>query len=155
MSRSTTWVWAAACAAALGWGDVREARAMAESPWDQAAVSAIAKEFSESMDAVDDIIRKEPAVAAQATNFHRLKQYARRIKQEARHLETMLAKGEGHDETVGVYENLVAEIERARVTASKVYVTASVSERVAAARSVLMRLAPYYDAERPPERLPL
>jgi hypothetical protein len=118
-------------------------------------VSAIAAEFAESMTAVEDIIRKEPAVEGQATNYHRLKQHARRVRQEARHLQTMLANGDGHDETVGVYEHLVAEIERARVTASKVYVTGSVSERVAAARSVLMRLAPYYDAAPPPERLPL
>jgi hypothetical protein len=46
---------------------------------------------------------------------------------------------------VGVYENLLSEIERTRVTASNVHVTSNVTERVRAAREVLERLAPYYD----------
>jgi len=156
MTRSTAWVWAAACAAALAFSNVREAQAVADTPWDQGAVSAIANELDGAVTAVEDALRKEPrTVEGQATNYYRLMQHARRVRQEVRQLQTMLASGAGHDETVGVYENLVAELERTRVTASKVFVTGSVSERVAAARSVLMRLAPYYDAEPPPERIPL
>lgn len=130
--------------AALG---ARDAGAIAKSAWDQKAVTALAKEFAAAAVAAEDIIRKEPYQAPQATNYHRLRQHARRIKNEARELEAMLSAGSGHDETLGVYENLLSEIERTRVTATKVFVTESVTERIRAARAVLEKIAPYYDAE--------
>jgi hypothetical protein len=134
----------ACCLVLVAFG-ARDARAIAQSAWDQAKVTAIAKELVDATVAAQDTINKEPFTSAQSTNYYRLKQHARRIRNEARELHSMLQNGEGHDQTVGVYENLLSEIERTRVTASNVHVTSNVTERVRAAREVLERLAPYYD----------
>jgi hypothetical protein len=131
---------------ALGAFAARDASALAKSPWDQAKVTAIAKEFADSATAVEDIVRKEPAVAAQAQEYWRLRQQLRRIKNESRELATELGAGKGHDETVGIYENLLSEILYARDSAQRLYLTGSVNDRIKAARAVLEKLAPYYDA---------
>ncbi len=132
----------------------RDAGALAKSAWDQAAVTALAKEFADSATAVEDIVRKEQQTPAQAQEYWRLRQQLRRIKNEARELATELKNGKGHDETLGIYENLYSEILYARDSVQRLYLTSSVTDRIKSARAVLEKLAPYYDARPLPPPLP-
>jgi hypothetical protein len=117
--------------------------------WDQERVTALGAELVTACDALYDTFVKEPQStigSGQARSFYRLRQLVRRIKGEARHLSSALANGEGYDQTLPVYENLMVTVRDARETSQKVFTSNFVQEKAAAAGDVLRRIAPYYDS---------
>jgi hypothetical protein len=118
--------------------------------WDQAKVSALAKQLSEASNALYDTVYKQPPPlggSMQSRDYYRLKQQVRHIRSEARELAASLQKGAGYDETLPVYENLMQVVRTARETAGRVFTVADVQQRAAAARQILNQLSPYYDPD--------
>jgi hypothetical protein len=118
--------------------------------WNQEEVTAIAQQLEQATKDLYDSFYKQPTQgigSGQARAYLELKQQLRRIRTEARHLAAALGKGEGHDETLPIWRNLMEEVRRAQENARRVYSTGPVTERANTAREALEKLAPYYDAE--------
>ena len=98
--------------------------------WEQARVTEIAKQLTTATDALYDTFVKQlrPTVASMQTNaYHRLKQWVRLLRIEARELASSLEKGEGREETLPIYENLMQLTRSARDDAAKVFVAHDVA----------------------------
>jgi hypothetical protein len=118
--------------------------------WDQAKVSALAKELVAASDALYDTFYKQPPPtlgSGQASSYQRLKQKVRRIRTEARQLSEDVQKNAGREETLPSFQDLMQTVRDAREEARKVFQTADVAEKAAAARAVLNQLGPYYDPD--------
>ncbi len=127
--------------------------------WDQAKVTALAKQLVESSTALYDSFYKQPPPtvgSGQTRAYQQLKQQVRRIRTEARELSSELEKGAGRDETLPSYEDLMATVRDARENARQVFTTSAVTDKAAAVRALLNQLGPYYDPEfqalQPPTR---
>ena len=128
---------------------VADARADLQA-WDQARVGALAQQLVEATDGLYDTFYKQPPPSrgsAQARAYQRLKQKVRRIRTEARALAGSLAKGEGYEETLPSYDDLMQTVRSARDDARQVFATSDVTDKAAAARGVLNQLGPYYDPD--------
>ena len=74
----------------------------------------------------------------------------RRIKSEARELAGALEKGEGREDTLPIYEQLMEIVRSARDNARRVFTTQDVQARAGEVRQALNQLAPYYDPDAAP-----
>jgi hypothetical protein len=122
-------------------------------PWDQAKVTALGKELVQATNALDETFRKQPSpsvASMQGDSYHRLKQFVRLLRVVSREFTDSLEKGEGREETLNIYDNLMQLARSARDEAGRVFVAHEVGERAAAVRQVLNRLGPYYDPDFPP-----
>ncbi|HVP29295.1 MAG TPA: hypothetical protein VMW35_09055 [Myxococcota bacterium] len=120
--------------------------------WDQAQVTALARELATSSDSLYDAFFKQPPPSLgsmQARAYYQLKQFVRLLRSEARHFASSLENGEGREETLPIYENLMQLARSARDDAAKVFVAHDVGDRAAVVRGVLNRLGPYYDPDFP------
>jgi hypothetical protein len=120
--------------------------------WDQAEVTRLAQELGTATDSLYDTVVKQPTPglgSMQSQAYHRLKQMVRLLRIEARELAASLEKGEGRDQTLPIYENLMQLTRSARDDAGKVFVAHDVGDRASVVRGVLNRLGPYYDADFP------
>ena len=122
--------------------------------WDQAKVTALAKQLSEATDAMNDTFYKQPPPSVgsmQSREYQQLRQRVRMIRMEAGSLSKSLAKGEGYEETLPSYESLMELVRDARRIVPSVFTTQDVQTKATAIRVVLNELAPYYD----PDAVPL
>ena len=118
--------------------------------WDQAQVTALAKDLATATDSLYDTFRKQqpPGLGSmQSHAYYRLKQWVRLLQLEARHLAGSVEQGEGREQTLAIYENLMQLARSARDDAGKAFVAHDVGDRAAAVRGVLNRLGPYYDPD--------
>jgi hypothetical protein len=121
--------------------------------WDQTKVSALAKQLNQAADDLYTTFYKQPppqAGGGQGNDYRRLKQTMRRIKAEARELDQALAKGEGREDTVDIYENLMQLVRDAREDVQRVFTTKDVQARATAMRQLLNQVSPYYDPDAQP-----
>ena len=122
-------------------------------PWDQAKVSALAKQLNQAANDLYTTFYKQPppqAGGGQGNDYRRLKQTMRRIQAEARELEGALAKGEGREDTFDIYENLMQLVRDAREDVRRVFTTKDVQDRATAMRQLLNQISPYYDPDAQP-----
>jgi hypothetical protein len=120
--------------------------------WDQAEVTRLAQELEAATHSLYDTFVKQPTPglgSMQSQAYYRLKQMVRLLRIEAGELANSLGKGEGREQTLPLYENLMQLTRSARDDAGKVFVVQNVGERAAAVRGVLNRLGPFYDPEFP------
>jgi len=120
--------------------------------WEQAKVSALGRDLATATDALYDTFIKQPTPglgSMQSHAYYRLKQLVRLLRIEARELAKSVEKGEGREQTLSIYENLMQLTRSARGEASKVLVLQETGERAAAVRGVLNQLGPYYDPDFP------
>jgi hypothetical protein len=120
--------------------------------WDQAKVTTLGKELVQATNALFETFRKQPPPSVgsmQGDSYQRLKQFVRLLRIESVELASSLQKGEGRDETLAIFDNLMQLARSARDEAARVFVAHDVSERAAAVRQVLNRLGPYYDPDFP------
>jgi len=116
--------------------------------WDQERVTALGAELKEACDALYETFLKEPEKtvgSGQARDYYRLRQIVRRLKGDARQLSSALAKGEGYDQTLPIYESLMVMVRDARETAKRTFTSNYVLDKASAVGDVLRRIAPYYD----------
>ena len=115
--------------------------------WNQEKASATAGELQQATQDLYDAFYKQPGQgigSGQARAYLELKQQLRRIRRESAHLAAVLEKGEGHDETLPIYRNLMAEVRDAEENARRVYSTGPVIEKANAARKTLEALSAFY-----------
>jgi hypothetical protein len=118
--------------------------------WDQARVTALAKDLAKASDALYESVLAQPRPdlgTMQSHAFYRMKQLVRMIKSESRVLTKSLEEGEGREQTIWIYETLMSLTRSAREEAGRLFVTRDVGERAAAVRGVLNQLGPYYDLD--------
>jgi hypothetical protein len=119
--------------------------------WDQAKVTALAKQLEDASKSLYDTFYKQPKVGAgQSRPYYRLQQDVRRLKTDARGLSRALADGKGRDETLPAYEDLMQTVRRAQDNAREVFTTKDVQDSAATARGLLNQISPYYDADAQP-----
>ena len=115
--------------------------------------SPLGKELVQATDALQETFRKQPPPSfgsTQSQAYYRLKQLVRLLHLASNEFASSLEKGEGREQTITIYENLMQVTRSAREDAGKVFIAQDVSERAAAVRGVLNRLGPYYDPDFPP-----
>jgi hypothetical protein len=119
--------------------------------WDQARVTAVAKELTTATDALYETFLQQPSPpnlgSLESESYHQLKYRVRMLRGEARMLVTLLEGGDGRDQTLLIYEILISHTRSARYEALEVFVAKDVGERAAAVRGVLNQLGPYYDPD--------
>jgi len=118
--------------------------------WDQARVTALGKDLATATDSLlDTFVKQQPPGlgSMQSAAYYRLKQWVRLLPLEAHHLAESLGQGEGREQTLAIYENLMQLVRSAREDAAKAFVAHDVGDRAAAVRGVLNRLGPYYDPD--------
>jgi len=118
--------------------------------WDQARVTALAKELATTTDSLHDTFVEQPPPdvgSLQSHSYHRLRQFVRMLRVEASLFAKSLEDGDGREQTVWIYETLMSRARSARDEAGRVFVTNDVGERAAAVRGVLNQLGPYYDPD--------
>jgi hypothetical protein len=119
----------------------------AAAEWNQGEVTAVATQLEGATRELYDSFYKQPTQtigSGQARAYQELKQQLRRVRQESRHLAAALTKGEGHDETLPVYRNLMEEVRNAQENARRVFSTGSVIEKANVVREALEKLSTYY-----------
>ena len=118
--------------------------------WDQAKVTAIAKQLvPATQDLYDTFYKQLPPTVGSGQNreFYRLKQVTRVLKTEARELAGSLEKGEGYEATLPSYESLMELVRDARELGARVFATEDLKQKAAAVRGLLNQLGPYYDPD--------
>jgi hypothetical protein len=118
--------------------------------WDQERVAALGEELAKACSELYDTFLKEPQStigSGQESSYYRLRQLIRRVRTEARHLSSSLAKGEGYEETLPIYENLSIIVRDAAENSRRIFSSGFVLEKATAAGDALRRIAPYYDPE--------
>ena len=118
--------------------------------WDQARVTALAKDLATATDSLHDTFVEQPPPdvgSLQSNSYYRLKQFVRMLRVEASLFAKSLEDGDGREQTVWIYETLMSRARSARDEAGRVFVTNDVGERAAAVRGVLNQLGPYYDPD--------
>jgi hypothetical protein len=122
--------------------------------WDQAKVTALAKQLEEKSRVLYDTFYKQPPPnigSGQSQDYRRLKQEVRRIRSEARELAAALENGEGREDTLPIYESLMEIVRSARDNVRRIFTTQDVQSRAGEVRQLLNQLSPYYD----PDAIPL
>jgi hypothetical protein len=117
--------------------------------WSQERVAQLATELKQKTDHLYDVFYKQPVPtigSSQARSYLELKQEMRRIRNEARHLHDSLAKGQGYEETLPIYNNLMEKVRDAQEDARRVFTSDELIGAATAAGDVMRRIAPYYDA---------
>ena len=120
--------------------------------WDQARVTALGKELVQASNALYETFRKQPPPSVgsmQSTAYHRLKQFVRMLHVVSQEFADSLEKGEGREQTLTIYDNLMQLARSARDEAARVFVAHDVGDRAGAVRRVLNQLGPYYDPDFP------
>jgi hypothetical protein len=118
--------------------------------WDAAKVGEIAKQLGPATDALYDAVYKQPPPmtgSGQRNDFYRLKQRVRQLQYESRQLAGAVGKGEGHDETLPIYEDMMETVRDAREYAARVFATKDLQDKAAAVRGLLNQLGPFYDPD--------
>ena len=118
--------------------------------WDQDRVAALAKNLATTTDALYETFTQQPQPdpgSMQSRSYHGLEHRVRVLRVEARVLVKSLEEGDGREQTVWIYDNLMSHGRSARYEARAAFVAEDVGERAAAVRAALNQLGPYYDPD--------
>ena len=106
----------------------------------------------QATNALYETFRKQPPPSVgsmQSGSYQRLKQFVRMLHVVSHEFADSLEKGEGREQTLTIYDNLMQLARSARDEAARVFVAHDVGDRAAAVRRVLNQLGPYYDPDFP------
>jgi hypothetical protein len=118
--------------------------------WNQAKVSGFASNLAEATDALYETFSQQPPPkpgSMQSESYHRLEHRVWMLRVEARVLLKSLEEGDGREQTLWTYDNLLSHARSARYEADGVFVATDVAERASTVRGVLNQLGPYYDPD--------
>ena len=90
--------------------------------WDQARVTALGKELVQASNALYETFRKQPPPSVgsmQSASYHRLKQFVRMLHVVSQEFAHPLEKGEGREQTLTIYDNLMQLARSARDEAAE------------------------------------
>ena len=119
--------------------------------WDQAAVTAAAKEYESAVSGLRDAVRQSQAwtVTASRPKLYQIQQDLRQIEWLAQSLHADLAKGEGLEATTPIYNQIEQNRQYANADAAFVDINDFIKPKLAAARAAQAKLAAYYP--KPPD----
>jgi hypothetical protein len=120
--------------------------------WDQAALTKLSGELVESVKDLRGSARRQPPdsiASGQSRARHRLLDLLRLIEQECKALRDALAAGEGHDQTISIFERIEETRVRAAQEARRMFLPVQTMDQMKAARAVLEKIRLYYDAKPP------
>lgn len=118
--------------------------------WDQARVTVLAKELAAAVDALDESFGRQPQPEPGSTrsrSYHALDHRVRMLGVESRMLVQSLEEGEGREQTLWIYDNLLSHGRSARYEARSAALAEEVGERAGAVRAALNQLGPFYDPD--------
>ena len=131
------------------------AHATEREKWDQAALTELSSELVESVKDLRDSARRQPpstVASGQSRARHRLIDLLRLIEQECKALHDALAAGESHDQTISIFERIEEMRIRAAEQARRMFLPEQTMDKIKAARGVLEKIRPYYDAKPPTDK---
>jgi hypothetical protein len=123
------------------------APASAAPEWDQAKVTALARDLVSASSELYDVFFKQPRVTGTPNairDYERLEREIRHIKRAARGLAGDLERGENREQTQAAYESLISAVNWARERARSVFTTQDVNEKAEEVRTLLDRIGEYY-----------
>ena len=120
------------------------ANAAEQLPWDQAKVTAIAKQLIPAENEAYHAILPGQLGDINPNAFYQLREIMRRIRGESRRLADLLEKGEGHDATWPVFEQLALQVRNAQELVDQLFVPEPLSGKLKAANGLVQELTPYY-----------
>ena len=114
--------------------------------WDQARVTTIAKQLKDQTEkAYTAVYREAPLGMGRSVPSSDMKHSLRRIHEEAVALDGHLKKGEGHDQTVGIWKHMMELVRDLDVDARESFLPNDVTAALAKVEDLLGQLQPYYD----------
>lgn len=117
--------------------------------WDQATVTELAGKLADAVNGLRDSARALPPdhlASGQNAPRMRLMDKLRLIERETRSLRDELAKGEGKDSTLPIFERIDRERRIAAEDARRMFFPETTLEKIRAARDVLEQLRPFYES---------
>ena len=120
--------------------------------WDQAALTELSGELVESVKDLRESARRQPPptiASGQSRARFRLIDLLRVIEQECKALRDALAAGEGHDQTISIFERIEEMRVRAAQDARRMFLPVQTMDKIKAARGVLEKIRPFYDTKPP------
>jgi hypothetical protein len=126
--------------------------ASAATEWDQARVSALAKDLVSASEELYDTFFKQPRITSTPNavrDYERLEREIRRIKQTARGFAGDVSRGESKEETQKAYESILVQVNWARERARSVFTTQDVNARAEEVRTILEQIGTYYEGPAP------
>jgi len=120
------------------------ASAAEQLPWDQAKVTGIAKQLVPAVNDAYNAIMPGQLGDLDSNAFYQLREIVRRIRSESRRLADLLGKGEGHDPTWPVFEQLAMQVRNAQELVNQLFVPESLSSKLKTAYELVHELTPYY-----------
>ena len=139
-----------ALAATFGFGSAGAASAGEPIPWDAAKVTSITEQLSSATVNLYNVFYQQPPAtvgSGQSRQYQELKYKTRRLKTEAKQIAAAVSAGEGHDETVHSFEDMMMLVRDARVLVRQIFVSEQLQGAADKARQALNELAPYYGAD--------
>jgi hypothetical protein len=127
--------------------------------WDQAAVAKLAGDLAKACIALYNESYAEQGIdpkigSGDAADSFRLRHKLQRLEEESEGLAGALAGGKGRDQTITRVENIGVLSRDLRVLLARMYVMAPLQQRVDAARTIWVRLLPYYGIAAPSDEAP-
>jgi hypothetical protein len=121
-------------------------------PWDQAKLTQLSGELAESVSGLRASARRNPppnVASGQSRSWYRVLDLLRVIEQETGALQKALEAGEGHDETLPIFERIEELRVRAAQEGRRLFLPEGTMTKIRNARGVLEKIRPYYDAKPP------
>ena len=128
------------------------AQATERKEWDPAALTALSAELADSVKDLRASARRQPPntiASGHAQSRHRLIDTLRLIELECKTLRDAIAAGEGHDQTISIFERIDVMRVKAAEEARRMFLPVQTTDKIKAARGVLEKIRPYYDAKPP------
>jgi hypothetical protein len=113
-------------------------------PWDQKKVTSLAKDLVPAVNDAYQAILPGQLGDMDPNAFYRLREILRRVRGESRRLASLLEKGEGHDPTWPVFEQLAMQVRNAQELVSRLFVPESLSSKLGAAKDIVREITPFY-----------
>ena len=116
--------------------------------WDQAAVTDLAGQLTETFRDARRAFRSVPPPTAgsmQSRAHFSFRDILRVVERDSQALHSGLAKGEGHDETLPIYNRMWVSIRDGQEEGRRMMITTDLQARFTRARGILSQLDAFYD----------
>jgi hypothetical protein len=130
----------------LGVASAQDTQDPQPTAWDQAVVTAQAKELNLHVKGAYEALMKQDSArrgSGQSQIYLLVKDRMRVARNEARHLERALREGKSRQETIHTFDRLMTMVRDAREGMNRMYLEAPLIAQIDAARSALRTIAPY------------
>jgi type II secretory pathway pseudopilin PulG len=134
--------------AALALSIAPDARAQT-AKWDQAAVTAAAKEYETAVTGLRDAVRQSSAwtMTPNKSKLYQISQDLRQIEWLAQSLSADLAKGEGLESTTPIFNQIQENREYAKADAMFVDINDFIKPKLAASQAAIAKLSAFYPTQ--------